>query len=330
LRAFFLLPALFSLTFPGNILPSIAVAHPVSSTLLQEKTELACSFLKNLYNPSLGLVRSTPSSTIYFIANDNILAERALLACDPTISQAINQSISSCCDSGYDGMHEALLGIEIPLPIHNPTIFTIANSTDGKLFRNVTSATAGGNYTVLWEVHNATGTFPDCTYADVTTYTALELKRRGNITGAEHQMECLNTMFDGHGMVDEAYKAGSESEHGIYQTFKLALHIYALQKVSCSLSYREEEILFRMQGPDGGFHTGYDQAGTYAGTQENTETTSIAIIAISSLSTTSPFAFPFFSIPMWIIYLYTGLAGAAVAGVITVLVLEQRKREKIL
>jgi hypothetical protein len=67
--------------------------------------------------------------------------------------------------------------------------------------------------------------------------------------------------------------------------------------------------------------------GTYAGTRENAETTSIAIIAISSLST-SPFAPPFFSISAWIIYLYTGLAAAA-AVVITVLVLEQRKRKAI-
>jgi hypothetical protein len=80
-------------------------------------------------------------------------------------------------------------------------------------------------------------------------------------------------------------------------------------------------------GPDGGFHTGYDQTGTYAGTRENAETTSIAIIAISSLSTTSPFAIPFFSIPPWIIYLYTGLAVAAVGIVFAVLVLGQKKRK---
>jgi len=55
------------------------------------------------------------------------------------------------------------------------------------------------------------------------------------------------------------------------------------------------------------------------------------MIAISSLSTTSPFQFPFpiFSIPPWIIYLYTGLATAAVAVVVTVLVLEQRKRKTL-
>jgi hypothetical protein len=96
--------------------------------------------------------------------------------------------------------------------------------------------------------------------------------------------------------VDESYKDGSGSEHGIYQTCKLALDLYAVQKISGTYCYGEENLL-RTQGPDGGFHTGYDQAGTYAGTWENAETTSIAMIAISNLSITSPFPFPFRSSP---------------------------------
>jgi hypothetical protein len=133
-------------------------------------------------------------------------------------------------------------------------------------------------------------------------------------------------MFDGRGMADGTYEDGSGSEHGIYQTYKLALYLYALQKISGTYNHGVEENLFRSQGPDGGFHTGYDQIGTYAGTQENAETTSIVMIAFSTLSTTC--IFPFCSIPLWIIYLYTGLAAAAVAVVTAVLVLEQRKRKQ--
>ena len=162
----------------------------------------------------------------------------------------------------------------------------------------------------------------------MTVYTVLELRLEGNTTGAQHKMDCPNLVFDGRGMVDETYKDGSCSEHGIYQGYKLALYLYALQATGSY--YGEEDNIFRLQGPDGGFHTGYDEIGTYAGTQENAETTSIVIIAISTLSTTSPFALPFFSIPPWIIYLYAGLAVAAVAVVITVLVLDQRKRKAIL
>jgi hypothetical protein len=330
LRGSPLLIALFGITLLSASLSAPAFAQPVASGLLQEKLQLACSFLKNLYNPSLQLVRSTPNSSVYYIASDNLLAEKALSSpsCDPTISQAINQSISSCCGRGYDAMHESLLGARIHLPINDSRIYTVANSTANKLFRNTTPTTAGGNYTVHWEVHNSTGVFPDCTYADVTVYTALELKREGNTTGVQHEMDCLTLMFDGRGLVDEPYKDGSGSEHGIYQTYKLALYLYALQRLSHTCYYGEEENLFRSQGPDGGFHTGYDQVGTYAGTQENVETTSIAIIAISNLSTTNPFVLPFSSVPLWIIYLYTGLAVAAVAVVVAILVLEQRKRKQ--
>jgi hypothetical protein len=228
-------------------------------------------------------------------------------------------------------MHEALLGVKIHLPISSATIYTVANSTAGKLFRGTSPTTAGGNYTVLWEVHNATRTFPDCTYADVTVYTALELKLEHNTTGAQREMDCLTTMFDGRGMVDEAYKAGSAMEHGIYQTYKLALYIYALQNVSGSYFYGFEENLFRLQGPDGGFHTGYDQIGTYAGTQENAETTAIAMIAISKLSATNPFPFPLFplfSIPSWIIYFLGAWAAIGVAVVVIVLLLERRKQKQ--
>jgi hypothetical protein len=322
MRSFFLFFALFSLTLPGNIL-LMAAGQPVSSSLVEQKMQLACSFLKGLYNPSLQLVRSTPSSNVYYIASDNLLAAKALLMCDKTISQAINQPISACCGHGYDGMHEALLGVRIPLPIHTSTTVTVANSNQSNLFNNITPTAAGGNYTVLSEKHNAPGIFPDCAYADVTVYTALELKLEGNSAGVQHEMDCLALTFDGKGLVDEAYKDGSE--RGRYQTYKLALYLYALQATGI-YCYGEEATLFRSQGPDGGFHTGYDQAGTYTGTAENAETTSIVIIAVSGLSMSNPCSFPFCHIPPWIIYLYIGLAVAAISVVVMILVLDQRKR----
>ena len=323
-----ILIALLSLTLLGSTLSTPVLSQPVPSSLLTQKLQAACSFLKSLYNPALGLVRSTPNSSVYYIASDNLLAEKALnsSSCASTISQGIKESINSCCASGNDGMHETLLGVRIHVPIKNSAIYIVANSTANIPFRNVTPTAAGANYTILWEVHNSTGVFPDCVYADVAVYTALEFRLDGNSTGAQHEMDCLNLMFDGKGMVDEPYKDGSSSEHGVYQTFKLALYLYALQATGSY--YYEEDALLRSQGPDGGFHTGYDQQGTYAGTQENAETTSIVMIGISSLSSTSPFPFPFFSVPPWIIYLFAGLAVSALGVVVTILALEQRKRRQ--
>jgi hypothetical protein len=155
------------------------------------------------------------NSSIHYIASDNLLIENALSSCNPTTSKAINQSIMSCCDSGHDRIHEALLGLKILFPINAPIVYTVADSTAGKLFSEVSPATTC-SYVVLWEVWDAAGTIPDCTYADTTMYTALELKLESNTTGARHEIDCLTTMFDGRGMVDEAYKAGTPMEYGIY------------------------------------------------------------------------------------------------------------------
>lgn len=43
-----------------------------------------------------------------------------------------------------------------------------------------------------------------------------------------HEMERLALMVDGRGLADEPYKDRPGSEHGIYQTYKLAPYLYAL------------------------------------------------------------------------------------------------------
>src|SRR5213592_2140608 len=176
--------------------------------MVQQRIMAACEFLISLYNPALQLVKTTPSSNVYYTASDNLLAKKAVVYCNTAIGQNITQSISTCCGAGNDYMHESFLGQQIPLPIHNGTVYSIANSTAGTLFRNVSTTTAGDSYMVLWEVHNATGILPDCTYGDIAVHTALEMKLEKNVTGVQHEMECLNTMFDGYGIVHEADKNG--------------------------------------------------------------------------------------------------------------------------
>ena len=52
------------------------------------------------------------------------------------------------------------------------------------------------------------------------------------------------------------------------------------------------------------------------------------MMTISSLSTTSPFPFPLFSIPSWIIYFFTAWAVIGVVVVAIALVLEGKKRKQ--
>ncbi|HYY92139.1 MAG TPA: hypothetical protein VE955_09135 [Candidatus Dormibacteraeota bacterium] len=252
------------------VLTTIApvLGQPVSSTLIQQRIQSACGFLENLYRPDLGLLKTTATSSpnIFYIASDNLLAQKALMHCGATgatFGVNITRSVAVCCGDGDDLMHESLLGSRIPLPIRSAMTYSIANSTAGKFWDSI--GTGMGAYAVLWEVHNSTGILADCAYGDVAVYTALELKHEGNNTGASHEMECLNVMSDGTGIVDEAYKDGTAGEHGVYQTFKLALYYLAVHNITGSYyTYpRELDPLLRMQGPDGGFHTGYDKSGTY-------------------------------------------------------------------
>lgn len=308
-----------------SILLLPAYAQPVPSSLVHQKMLAACQYLKSVYNPALQLVRTSPFTNVYYISSDNLLAQQALSLnnCDILDSQVISQTITTCCGEGNDLMHEALLGRPITLPIHAANIYTIANSSAGRLFRNITPTTYGANYTVLQEVHNSTSVLPDCTYADATAITALELKREGNTTAARREIDCLNLMFDGFGLVDEAYKDGSTVQHGIYQTLNLALYTYALQKISTTYYSSNVDNLLRTQGPDGGFHTGYDQKETYASTQENAETTAIALL---TLPTTPTSQFPLPPIPAWIPYFILGWVVVAVAILVLVLVIERRKK----
>lgn len=302
---------------------------------MEQRIELTCSFLKHrLYNPALRLVRETPSSNTYHIASDNFLAQKAPEQCDPDTSKAILESISTCCDEGHSLMHEALLGVGIPLPIHNQTIKKIANSTENQLFNNITAQQADGNYTVLWEVRNGSKTLSPYSYADIAAYTGLELYRQRNQTGAQSMLNILNTMYDGKGIVDEPCKNGTPSEHGIYQTYKLALHTTLQTKLSQGPFPGQVENLLRMQGPDGGFHTGYDQTGTYARTLANAETASITIIVLDKIATTRDgcLLFPLLCVPQLLgwIALYSLIAVVGGVAIIAAFVYWDRRRRTIL
>ena len=293
-----------------------------------ERVQNACIFLENLYNSTLGLVESYPHSHVYYVASDNLLADSALQDCSSEqaklIGQNITRTMSLCCGNGDDLMHESLLGRNVPLPIHNATILTVANSTTGKLFHGTTAMAAGGNYTVLWEYHKGTGILPDCEYGDAVVYTALQLSRDHNTTGTQHEMGCLNKMYDGIGIVDEAYNSTTSSQYGVYQTYKLALYLYAQNNISHAFNSSDVEILLQPPpGPGNGFYTGYLAPGTFDRTTlENAETTSIAMITLTSLIQSGP------PPDYWLFYIIIGLVVAA--GVAVILVLWIRIRAKFI
>ena len=256
------------------VLPIAVLTRDARASEREIRVTKACTFLDSLYNPLVHLVQETPSNHVYWIASDNLLAQGALQECGSSKAQSVHASLNNatCCQQGNDHMHESLLGRSIPLPIHNATTYTVTG-----YWKSLTNSQETGNYTVKWEYHNGTGILSPYDYGDIATYTLLEYKRRNNETGVQDMIQVLNTMWTGTGIADEPYK-----QLGIYQTYKTALYAYALTLQSIHVPATVTAALLRMQGPDGGFHTGYATNLTYAGTDENAETTSIAILALNA------------------------------------------------
>ena len=259
------------------VLPLALIISDARASERDVRITRACAFLESLYDPSVHLVKETPTSHVYWIASDNLLAQQVLQECGSSNAQSIQAILinATCCQQGNDLMHESLLGRSIPLPIHNATTYTVTG-----YWKSLTNSQETGNYTVKWEYHNSTGTLSPYVYGDVAAYTLHEYKRRNNETGVQDMIQVLNTMWTGAGIADEPYKE-PYGESGIYQTYKTALYAYSLTQLSIPVPATVTAALLRMQGPDGGFHTGYGTNMTYAGTDENAETTSIAIIALS-------------------------------------------------
>lgn len=258
--------------------PLVGTVDSGSDTLsyssVRSSIQRACSFLFSLYNDTLHLVRDTPLSHRYYVSSDNLLAQAALAQCNPMLSQSINTAITQnpCCNQGNDLMHEAILGTRIPLPIHNATTNDVTTYW---------SKSTGD--TILYENHNSSGILSPSNYSDIAVYNGFEQDRRVDHTGTLQTVQVLNSMWDANGLVDNAFKNGKEGEAGVYQTFKAALYLLILLKTGQAPPANLEPKILNMQGPDGGFNTGYYPNETYAGRFENAETTSIVMLALEAL-----------------------------------------------
>src|SRR5437870_2433162 len=103
------------------VLPLALIISDALASERDVRITRACAFLDSLHDPSVHLVKETPTSHVYWIASDNLLAQQALQECDSSNAQPIQAILNNatCCQQGNDHMHESLLGRSIPLPIHN-------------------------------------------------------------------------------------------------------------------------------------------------------------------------------------------------------------------
>jgi hypothetical protein len=131
--------------------------------------------------------------------------------------------------------------------------------------------------TILSTQNNESYALSPSDYADIALLVALYDHCSGQNQDAFAAFHQATNMYHGTGFQDSA-KAGTEK--GQYQVYKLALYIYVSEALGYQYPASMQSNLLRMQAPSGGFYTGYYDNFSTGMTSTNTETTSLAILAL--------------------------------------------------
>lgn len=234
------------------------------------------AFLESQYVPEAGLLRASlssyPDNETIWIANDNLLAVRALKLLDSPLWENVSKSLASYNVSS-NGRIDPLLG----KPLDNffcPEVKTLGS---------VRSEKFNATFTLKLEAANRSCVMPDWdSYADLTVYGALSNLLRGKKREAFRLYSTLLSMWDGNGFRDKAFS-------GTYQSYKCALFVYLHRALGEPLEGNDVyvrclEILNALQSGSGGIVTGYVVEGgiiTPIG-DSNTETTAMTAIGLFS------------------------------------------------
>jgi len=250
------------------------------------------SFLEEQVVPEVGLLRAAveayPDNVTIWVASDNLLAVEALKILNSRYAYVVKEKLEEYFNGGFNGLHEVLLGVDIPNEVRDSTILELGS---------VYSKKFGTTFIIKYEIHNGTSINDWREYADLLVYKALDALIEGDVSVAEELLRRLTSMWDGYGFYDKVVKAREEVE-GVkyYSTYKCALFIYlynALKHVNPKVIHEYNgiyskcvNVISKAQHPVyGGIATEY-----IASSEEdvemlgdvNTETTSIAILALLS------------------------------------------------
>ena len=240
------------------------------------------------YNSTTGLIPEVPGGHIYWLYSDNYLALLAISRYDPNNQSTL--SFALALDAALGGY------VATVPPNYLETSYSALNSTSAS-FNCHDNATlgwgtqAGGSsqgsaqVTLMTTYSGGDVSCQSQNYSDLLFLRAVLLQRLGNTTEALSAFRLASADFDGKGLVDISGPAPGSS--GGYQTYKLALYVYAascLGQASDQNLPTVEGLMFRQQdNSTGGFYTGYDSSLNHGSHSVNTETTALAALAIEAL-----------------------------------------------
>ena len=246
-----------------------------TSTIQPITMNRAVAYLTSNYDSKVGLIPETTNSTSYWVYSDGFLAALALRQAGSSNSSltAIADNVSATIQlyaprlKGATNQYMALSsGWSGPCGFDSTQSYVIAKWSNIEI--NVT-------------LNNATGTLSDSNYADIAFLAAICHQHRGDYALALNDFNLGAKFFDGTGFADRQFTGPGSANPGQYQTYKLALYIYASKLLSQPASQAAMTNLLKMQASDGGFYTGYYPGLTHGNTTTNTETTSLAILALA-------------------------------------------------
>ena len=238
----------------------------------EHSKELAYSYLVDSYNSTLGLCYENPENkSVYWVANDNVLASYALQQWNREIADNITETIKRIANEYHlptsqtgiplNCRAEILLGYSVDHFFNMTELVTINSSYYGSTLK-----TEKANNSILPDFEQ---------YADLLCYASLVEWRKQNYSGADYYYEKVKAMWDGNGFKDKAF-------NGSYATYKLGL-FYFLNKMTRNGSFVFEsqliERVWQCQDSNGGFKTDYYGNGSFPDCQTNTETTSIILLS---------------------------------------------------
>jgi hypothetical protein len=261
-----------------TVVPSFTTAANPNTVKMAE------DYLVGQYNPTVGLLSEQSGSSTYWLYSDNYLAVLAMQAANgssPSTQAMLAQNVSSTLHRYID---------EIPGALNQYMVLT-SNSSDFNAPSSYQVATVGGA-SIKIALNNGSGTLSLDNYADIAFLEALYYNRTGQNVEAACLFDTGANMYNGVGINDSVYSDPASSSYHQYQTYKLALYLLAGKTLGQSVPPSVEAVLLKMQdNTTGGFYTGYDSSYSPAGTTENVETTSLAILALTApteaLSTSS-------------------------------------------
>ncbi len=258
----------------------IFVFAPIGFSKEIPNPDLMRSFLESQYVEDIGLLRAAttayPDNTTIYVANDNLLASRALAVLGSPLASKVLTTLNNKYGGGWNGRTDILLGRDIPDVFY-------------KRYKEKLGIING--YTIMYEKNDKSVIIKDWyNYADLIVYKALDNLLWGSRPQAEQLFIKLTKLWDGYGFNDTVTRNTS-----VYAVYKCALFIYlyrTLEVAGSTIIYDYKdiyekclEIIAKAQDPTkGGIHTDYRVVDGKIVIQGdiNTETTSIVILALYS------------------------------------------------